>query len=88
VLSQLQDIQAEDDTGLVLSPHAAFLLVSVLQYTLRHPELPENVCNLFRKIGAAIRDFLAENYPVLCNALDLGWDERYDVPTGNRTQWN
>jgi|GEM_PF-6631202 len=88
VLSQLQDVQMDDDTGLVLSPRAAFLLVSVLQYTSRHPELPENVCNLFREIGAAIRGFLAENYPVLCNALDLGWDERYDVPMGNRTQWN
>lgn len=68
-----------------MGPHSAFLLVSAVQFAMRHPEFPLRLGTQLRVMCDQIQGALvaACGSPVAkaaAEGLTLGWDPRFDVP--------
>jgi hypothetical protein len=66
---------------LVFSPSEAWYLFSLLQLTLRHPEIPAvpGVGAFARSLADNIQGRLCKT-PAMAEIARRGWDKAYDVP--------
>jgi hypothetical protein len=58
---------------------SAWLLVSALQLTVKHPELSQPMKSMLTKIARAFQARIAEHHPEADELLEMGWNAAYDV---------
>lgn len=56
----------------------AWMIVSALQLTVRHPDLHEPLRNRLTDIAHQFQSKIAELHPEADEALNMGWSEEYD----------
>lgn len=58
---------------------SAWMLVSALQLTTRHPEISDVMKGILTKIARQFQGRIVETHPEAEELLEMGWNEAYDV---------
>src|SRR3974390_2814900 len=77
-----------DETDLIINIKIkdAWILVAAVQLALHHPNYPANIRVWTAYLTRQFITAISARHPSAREALEMGYDERYDVEVANRSQ--